>query len=370
MSMLTIAAKDLLQLRRDRGTLAFILLVPVAVITIVAASLSGGDMGGNLTLPVVNEDQGPVAEVLIEALGEYVRVEEMSRERAEALVSVEKAAAAALVLPERLSKNYLANRSSKILLLTDPAKGAELATIKAIFLMADRDAAALADPFYEELLSLQEQSLTGSRLTTSSFEQNIPGFSLMFVLMGTLFGVAFALEDEQSSGTLVRLRMAPIGLAALLGGKLLARYGVGLVQMMLLFGFGRAVFGLHLGPSIATFALLCACIVFAMTGFSLLAASFARTREQIIPLGLTVVMIVCSIGGCWWPLFQEPLWLQRAAHLFLTAWSMEGLHDLILRERGLGDVWPTMAVLIAYGAGSAGLGALLLRRRLTGRSGP
>ena len=37
-------------------------------------------------------------------------------------------------------------------------------------------------------------------------------------------------------------------------------------------------------------------IVFSLTGFSLLVSAFARTREQIIPLGMTVVMIVRAIG--------------------------------------------------------------------------
>jgi ABC-2 type transport system permease protein len=90
-------------------------------------------------------------------------------------------------------------------------------------------------------------------------------------------------------------------------------------------------------------------IVFGMTGFSLLISAFARTREQIIPLGLTVIMIVCAIGGCWWPLYQEPLWLQQMAHVAVTAWAMDGIHDLILRERSLGDVLPIMAALVAYG---------------------
>jgi len=67
-------------------------------------------------------------------------------------------------------------------------------------------------------------------------------------------------------------------------------------------------------------------IVFAMTGFSLTVAAFARFREQIIPLGLTVTMIVCAIGGCWWPLYQSPPWLQQVADAFLTAWAMEGIH--------------------------------------------
>jgi ABC-2 type transport system permease protein len=365
MSVLAIARKDLELILRDPVTLIFTLLVPIVVITIVATSLVGGRLG-IIPLPVVNEDEGPVAEVFIEALGEYLQVEELPRAEAEARVLVDKHAAAVLILPERMSKRYLASQPSTIKLLIDPAKGAELDTIRAFLMLADRDAAALADPFSEQLLDLEEESLSGNRLTTDHFEQNIPGFSLMFVLMGVMFSVAFGLEDERSWGTLSRLRIAPIATTSLLGGKLLARYLVGFFQLVVLFLFGHALFDLSLGRSMGTFFLLGATITFAMTGFSLVVAALARTREQIIPIGLTAVMIVCSIGGCWWPLFQEPIWLQKIAHFFLTAWAMDGIHDLILRERGLLEIVPTLAFLFGYGALCIAVGTPIWISRMRG----
>ena len=40
--------------------------------------------------------------------------------------------------------------------------------------------------------------------------------------------MAFGLDDERASGTLLRLRAAPVSTAERLGGKLLARYAVSL----------------------------------------------------------------------------------------------------------------------------------------------
>jgi ABC-2 type transport system permease protein len=294
-------------------------------------------------------------------LSEYAHVVEVNRSEAENLVARKKTAPAAIVVPEHTSKRYLATRPSTLLLLTDPAKGAAVGAVKAYLLLADRKAAEIADPLAEELLVLEERNLTGSRSSIPPAEQNVPGFSVMFVLMGVLFGVAFGLHDEREWGTITRLRIAPVPRAVILGGKLLARFLVGLFQLVLLFVYGHLVFDLSLGDAPLALGLVMTAAVFSMTGFSLLVSAFTRTREQVIPLGLTVIMIFCALGGCWWPLYHMPPWLQQVAQLSFTTWAMEGFHDVILRERGLFDVLPGIGVLFAYGVACLAAGAWFLR---------
>jgi ABC-2 type transport system permease protein len=347
-SLLTIAWKDLRLIARDRAAMVFLVLVPFVVVTVLAEALAGSDTG-SLLLPVVNEDQGPVATVLVQALSEYATVVEVSRAEAEYLVAGKKTAPAAIVVPEHTSKNYLATRPSTLLLLTDPAKGAAVGAVKAYLLLADRKAAEIADPLAQELLVMEERNLTGSRSSIPPAEQNVPGFSVMFVLMGVLFGVAFGLHDEREWGSITRLLSAPIPRVSILAGKLLARFLVGLAQLALLFLYGHLVFDLSLGAAPGALALVMIAVLVSMTGFSLLISAFARTREQVIPLGLTVIMVFCALGGCWWPLYQMPPWLRDVARLTFTAWAMEGFHDVMLRDRGVVDVLPTVGVLFAYG---------------------
>jgi len=359
-SLLLVALKDLRLILRDRAALVFQAAVPVLVITIIASAVANTD-SGSLLLPVVNDDQGPVAEVLISSLREHVDVVEVDRQEAEYLVAGNKRAASALVFPGGLSKRYLGSKASELMLLTDPARGIEVETVKALLMVAEREADELADPFAIELLSLNEQSLTADRASIPPFEQHVPGFSLMFVLMGALFGLSYGIRDEHEWGTLTRLRVAPIPAFALLGGKMLARFVVGLAQLILLFVYGHLVFDISVGRSLPLFLVLMATIVFCLVSFSLLVSAFAKSREQIIPLGLAVVMLVCSLGGCWWSLYQEPDWLRQFAWATPMAWGMDGIHDLILRDRGLPELLPTLGALSAYGAACLLLGLRLHR---------
>lgn len=359
-ALLTIMSKDLRVIGRDRAALLFLVLVPFVVVTVLVQSLAGSDTG-SLLLPVVNEDQGPVAEVLIETLSEYAKVVEVDRAKAEDLVAERKVAPAAIVVPAHTTKRYLTNRPSTLLLLTDPAKGAAVRAVQAYMLLADRKAAEIADPLFERLIVMKEVNLTGSRTSIPPAEQNVPGFSVMFVTMGVLFGVAFGLHQEREWGAITRLRLAPIPRVSILSGKLLARYLIGLVQLVLLFIYGHFAFGLSLGTAPLALGLVMAGVVFCITGFSLLVSSFARTREQVVPLGLTVIMIVCALGGCWWPLYHMPPWLQQVAQLSFTTWAMEGIHDVILRDRGTLSILPGLGVLLAYGTVCLAIGARLYR---------
>ena len=209
MKALRIALKDLRLIVRDRSALASLLIVPLIIILVVAETQSG-EGTNSIIFPIVNDDQGPVANVLIKTFKKHLSVREVDRATAERLVAVENLAPAMLVLPGGLSKRYLTEKASTIELLTDPAQWTELQAIKVIFLLADRDASSLGDPFGEELLKLEERSLTGKRLKFSSLEQNIPGFSVMFVLLSLIFSVSFGLRDEEVWGTNVRLSMAPV----------------------------------------------------------------------------------------------------------------------------------------------------------------
>jgi len=365
--MLAVFRKDLRLFLRDRSALVFSLLMPIFVITVIAEGLFHGDGGPKLLIPVVNEDGGPVAGTFQKLLAEHADVREMSREEAERLVRDKHDAPAAIVFPAKLSKQYLQGRSSEILLLTDPASGTDLQAVKVLLLLMDKEAAALADPFAEEKITLTEQNLTGNRLAVTVFEQRVPGFALMFVLLAVVFGTSMSMHDERDWGTLARLLVAPGGFTRILLGKLAARFAVGVMQMLVLLAWGHFVFGVSLGSSPIAFVLLTMAAVFAVVAAGMLVAGLARSREQTLPLGLSMVMALSALGGCWWPQSMQPDWMNRVSPVVFTTWAMRGLNDLILRERGLDAVALPVGVLIVYGAITMALGLRLFRMRFSAR---
>src|ERR1700722_15247721 len=361
MKTVAMMLKDLRLICRDRYGLIALLVVPIVVIMVVASATQSGDGSKSILFPVVNEDQGPVATALIRAFREHLDVRVVSRAEANHLVAEANDAPAALILPHELSKRYLTQRPTTVEMLTDPAQWRELEAIKVVMLLADRETASLGDPFSQELLSVKERNITGGNVSFSSLEQNIPGFSLMFVLLTLIFSVSLDLQEEEVWGTNRRLSIAPVSPAVLLGGKLLARLTVGIAQLLILLLFGHFVYGLTLGHSPLALSLVVAAVVFSMTCFAAIVAGFVRTREQAIPVGLSVVFVLAALGGLFWPLYNLPKWMQTAANGAVTTWSMFAVQDVILRDKGLAVVSPKLLILFAYGFVSFLIGLRLFR---------
>jgi ABC-type Na+ efflux pump permease subunit len=217
-------------------------------------------------------------------------------------------------------------------------------------------------------LAIDEHSATGAPRRLNTFDQNVPGFSVTFLLLGMLLGVSLALLDEREWGTLERLRSMPAPMSALLVAKLAARIVVGVLQMMLLFAVGRIAFGISLGPEPWALLLPTVGIVFAGTAFGLVVAGLARTREAVLPLGSIVIVTMAAVGGCWWPIDLEPRWMRSLALGLPTTWAMAAYNDLMIRRQTFVAALRPTAVLLAHGVVYLAIGLWLFGRR-EGRDG-
>jgi len=192
----------------------------------------------------------------------------------------------------------------------------------------------------------------------------VPGFSVTFLLLGMLLGVSLGLLDERDWGTLERLRATPTPFSTVLVAKLLARFVVGVAQMVVLLAVGRLVFGVSLGPQPWALLLPSVGIVFAGTAFGLVVAGIARSREAVLPVGSIVIVTMAAVGGCWWPIDLEPPWMRQAALAFPTTWAMAAFNDLMIRRQPASAVVEATGVLLGFGALYLMMGLALFARQV------
>ena len=209
-------------------------------------------------------------------------------------------------------------------------------------------------------LGFVEQPATpGEAVAVNAFDQYVPGFGITFLLIGMMLGIALTLFDERDWGTLKRLQVSGAPLTGLLLGKLFARLVVGVVQMVLLFAVGWALFGITLGQRPLALLIPTIGISFAAAALGLAVASISPAHDSVMPLGVTVSMAMAAIGGCWWPLDFEPSWMRALANWMPTTWTMQAFNDLMIRHQPTSaTLWPLAATL---GLGTIFLAAGLVR---------
>jgi ABC-2 type transport system permease protein len=176
--------------------------------------------------------------------------------------------------------------------------------------------------------------------------QSVPGMGSMFVMF-TVFGAMTALVVERKEWTLQRLASMPISKAQLLGGKILARFSLGLLQFLVVFAVGMAI-GMPLGESPLGLVLTAVAFTMAVTALSFALGSRLDNEQQASGFGLLLSLILAPLGGAWWPLSIVPEFMRVAGHISPIAWSMDAFTSLIFEGGGVNEILLPLAVLSGF----------------------
>ena len=104
-----------------------------------------------------------------------------------------------------------------------------------------------------------------------------------------------------------------------------------------------------MGVAPAAVILISVLMVVASSGFGVLLASIVRTQRSAGSAGVLVSLILAPVGGCWWPLFITPEWMQSLAKVTPHAWANTGFNKLMLFGAEFGDVLLEMVALALFG---------------------
>jgi ABC-2 type transport system permease protein len=188
----------------------------------------------------------------------------------------------------------------------------------------------------------------------------VPGYLVMFVF----FAAAVSAEKivwERQNHTLERLLATSVNKESILGGIYTGSVIRGLIQIIIFWGVGILAFNVDMGLSPAAVILLSVLMVIMSSGFALMLATLVRTVRSAASLAVLTSLLLAPLGGCWWPLFLYPDWLQNIAKISPHAWATEGFNKLMLFGADFADVWPSMVALVVFGIIFGGIGVWRFR---------
>ncbi len=175
----------------------------------------------------------------------------------------------------------------------------------------------------------------------------IPGYLVMFVFFAAAVS-ATSIVQERERHTLERLLASSVTKEAILGGIFTGSVIRGLIQIIIFWGVGILAFHVDMGLSPAAVIILSLLMVVMSSAFSLMLATLARTLRSAASLAVITSLLLAPLGGCWWPLFLYPEWLQNIAKISPHAWATEGFNKLMLFGAGFRDAAPSMIALAVF----------------------
>jgi len=187
------------------------------------------------------------------------------------------------------------------------------------------------------------------------------GIGVMFLLF-SVSGASGSLLDEVDSGTLDRVLSTRVGMSGLLAGKWLFISLLGMLQLTVMFLWGRLAFGLDLFHHLPGFVVMTAFTAAAAAGFGLMLATLARTRAQLSGMSTIVILTMSSLGGSMFPRFLMSETMQKLGLLTFNAWALDGYLKVFWRDAAIWQLWPQVLVLAVLTGVFLGLARTFARR--------
>ncbi len=386
---LVIAARILRQRLRDRSAIVFAVLTPLGLALAFAAIIPDFNQNIHETFAVVDLDRGALSQPLTrDVLGGLVAdgIVDVRQPTTEAAARDEITAGTAdagIVVPSGFSADVQAGRPATITILGGASPIAREIARAAVTRYADQvgavqltvatvTAAGGARPDATTVAAIAQAVQAGGPIavaddTAGKRQASLATFyaaamAIMFVFFATQYG-ALAVLGERHVGTLNRLLAAPIRPAAVILGGALAGLALGALAMTVLVLATTLVGHANWGPP-PLVALLIGAAVIAATGISALVATLARTVEQAGGLNAIVALCMAAVGGVFIPLSQAPEILTRIALVTPHAWFLRAIDSLALPGASVGDILPSVFVLVAMGAVTGAIGLARARRSL------
>jgi ABC-2 type transport system permease protein len=371
---LLIASIELKRYYSDKAEMAFSIALPIVMFALMYGAF-GGDPSVSVAAHVVNLDDGPVSEELLERLDNVEGVRVVHYDSAEADSALDRSAIlTAFVIPEGFSSDLQNGRPAQITMKRRGHGGDEGQIASAIVMGVAQDVAGgLA--VRSMALSLIGDSPDAGRIDEAAARQSagpavvveeqageesynptvgiVAGVLTMFMMFAVSLN-AQALVVERSSGTLERLMTSRLSVNQLFVGKFLASSLRGAVQAFVLLLLGFVVMRIA-GPVDLVQAFAYA-VLFgaAVSAIGLVIAGLARTRDQAIWSAVFFTMLMTTFSGTFVP-FEGGI-MEIVSRFTLNRHAYEALREILagsggFSEQGLGIA--IMAAVVVLGLAAA-----------------
>jgi ABC-2 type transport system permease protein len=333
--MWAMIVKEFRQLRRDRRTLAMMIVLPVLLLVVFGYAASFDVT----TIPtkVVGPNAAAVAAAL-RAPFEVVSVDP-GQNRSDAVTALRDGRVPVAVVTDQAGMTVLLD-------------GSELFTANA----ARR---ALAQTATQSGQSGQVEVLYNRDLKTSAVM--VPGLAGMILLfVGTVI-TSLGVVRERQSGTLEQLAVMPLRPRDVFLGKIVPYFLVASLDLAIVVVAGMLLFDVPFRGSVFTLLLGSLLFLFVTLGLGVLISSVSQNQGQAIQLAMMTLLPQILLSGLIFPLRSMAAGVRWIGYLLPLTYFTQISRGVMLRGASLQSLWQPLLILAVLGAVVVTLATLRFR---------
>ncbi|MDD3370392.1 MAG: ABC transporter permease [Alphaproteobacteria bacterium] len=344
--MWAIMIKELKQLRRDRGTFAMIVMIPIVQLLLFGYAINTDPK--NMPTAILSQDNGPFARGIVAGLknSSYFDIVREAASEDEARLLLQQGKVQFVVsIPENFGRDIVRGDKPSLLIeadATDPtASAGALGAVGGVLSQIVREdfRGALAhlkgtDAPYQVQVHKLYNPEGFSRYNI------VPGLMGIVLTMTGVMMTAMALTRERERGTMENLLSMPVRPIEVMAGKILPYVGIGYLQAGIIVFTAKFLFGV---PIIGSLWLLSLALIFFIVcnlalGFTM--SSAAQNQMQAMQMSMTVLLPSILLSGYMFPFAGMPVWARIIGDMLPVTYFMRIVRSVLLKGSGFVEIWP------------------------------
>ena len=381
-----VMAKDMLELKRNRMSLATLFIMPLLFLVMFGFIFPSGNTQQNMPMGLVNLDQGQGSNEFIaqlEAMNKNTSYMEFKNYSSidDAKTAINKGKIyGVFIIPPGFSDNLTNGKSADFTVYVDnsnPQSSMQIQQVLSSTVSGMNDMKAEANivdlgkatnqpvnpqaMIFPYILNVQT-TIPGQ---TNYFNFLAPGLMIMIVMMSVMTGIPEAISKEKEMGTFDGMLSAPISQLSVIVGKTAALCTRGLIQCVIILAIAIVLFGVTIQGSIllAFFMLLLG--IFSFIGIGILAISLSGDQASSTMIVNLLMFPMMFLGGVFYPIQQMPWFMQAISQVIPLTYAADAMRKIMLLNAGVGDVMTQILILVTFGVVTMAIAVPLFRRSMT-----
>jgi ABC-2 type transport system permease protein len=365
-----IAAKEFVQMRRDRLTFAMVIGVPLLQLVLFGFAINSDPR--RLPTAVLDRDPGRLSRSLCEALeqSEYFDFVEALDDEARAQELLERGEVQfVLHVPERFSTDLLRGERPRLLLsadATDPAATSNaLGALQPIVDRVLRRELAgpndwlLPGPAPVELVV--HAAYNPERISQYNI---VPGLMGVVLTMTMVLITALAITRESERGTMETLLATPVRPVEVTLGKIVPYVLVGYLQAGLILLAARHLFQVPMTGSVPLLAAVMLVFILANLAIGITFSTIAQNQLQAMQMGFFFFLPSILLSGFMFPFRGMPVWAQYVGEVLPLTHFLRIVRGVLLKGNGFEAIAHEIVPIALFASVVLAIALLRFRRTL------